>query len=99
MEAKEKLGFDKLWKDVAERHKEHPLHLMVGGGDQLYCDEVRCMRGVGRGVGHGGQWEEGGWGWLRWILWHIHGVDGGMQEGGQQVGRRMALEPGRGGCC
>jgi hypothetical protein len=27
-----------LWKDVLARHKQDHLHLMVGGGDQIYND-------------------------------------------------------------
>ena len=27
-----------LWKDVLRRHHKHHLHVMVGGGDQIYND-------------------------------------------------------------
>jgi hypothetical protein len=33
-------GFDYLWRDVLDCHGRAPLHLMVGGGDQLYSDDV-----------------------------------------------------------
>lgn len=29
-----------LWRDVLEQHSKAPLHAMVGGGDQIYNDEV-----------------------------------------------------------
>ena len=29
-----------LWRDVLEQHGKAPLHAMVGGGDQIYNDEV-----------------------------------------------------------
>ncbi|GLC43436.1 hypothetical protein PLESTB_001557100 [Pleodorina starrii] len=29
-----------LWRDVARRHAQQPLHLLLGGGDQLYNDGV-----------------------------------------------------------
>jgi PhoD related phosphatase len=31
-------GPDPLWKDVLRTHKQAPWHVMLGGGDQLYCD-------------------------------------------------------------
>lgn len=33
-----KWGQPHLWKDVLKRHKNHHLHVMVGGGDQIYND-------------------------------------------------------------
>ncbi|EJD06423.1 uncharacterized protein FOMMEDRAFT_131380 [Fomitiporia mediterranea MF3/22] len=30
-----------LWKDVLRVHAEQPLHVMIGGGDQVYSDAVR----------------------------------------------------------
>jgi hypothetical protein len=36
----ERGGRHGLWTDVLARHETAPLHLMVGGGDQLYCDDV-----------------------------------------------------------
>ncbi|RKP24733.1 hypothetical protein SYNPS1DRAFT_7862, partial [Syncephalis pseudoplumigaleata] len=33
-------GDQVLWTDVLQRHAARPYHLMVGGGDQLYCDDV-----------------------------------------------------------
>ena len=37
-------GPDPLWKDVLRAHVEKPFHVMLGGGDQIYCDLVsrRC---------------------------------------------------------
>ena len=29
-----------LWRDVLRQHAQAPLHAMVGGGDQIYNDEV-----------------------------------------------------------
>ena len=31
-------GYDPLWVDLLTKHAEKPFHVMVGGGDQLYCD-------------------------------------------------------------
>ncbi|CAD7703456.1 unnamed protein product [Ostreobium quekettii] len=33
-------GIAPLWSDVLKRHSDRPLHVMVGGGDQLYNDLV-----------------------------------------------------------
>ncbi|KAJ9515395.1 hypothetical protein QJQ45_016390, partial [Haematococcus lacustris] len=33
-------GISPLWRDVAHCHQQQPLHLMLGGGDQLYNDGV-----------------------------------------------------------
>ncbi|KAG2448419.1 hypothetical protein HYH02_006311 [Chlamydomonas schloesseri] len=33
-------GLQPLWQDVLARHAEAPLHVLVGGGDQLYNDSV-----------------------------------------------------------
>ncbi|KAG7889491.1 hypothetical protein KL936_003065 [Ogataea polymorpha] len=30
-----------LWYDVMRKHSELPYHVMVGGGDQIYCDSVK----------------------------------------------------------
>ena len=30
-----------LWNDVLRRHEEKPIHVMIGGGDQIYNDGVR----------------------------------------------------------
>ncbi|KAF3769127.1 hypothetical protein M406DRAFT_287220 [Cryphonectria parasitica EP155] len=30
-----------LWNDVLRRHAEVPFHVMIGGGDQVYCDGIR----------------------------------------------------------
>ncbi|KAJ3991526.1 hypothetical protein F5050DRAFT_1802118 [Lentinula boryana] len=31
-------GFDPCWLDLLTYHYEEPFHVLVGGGDQLYCD-------------------------------------------------------------
>lgn len=31
-------GYDPVWCDLLEKHSESPFHVLVGGGDQLYCD-------------------------------------------------------------
>ncbi|GAA6037134.1 hypothetical protein JCM8097_008753 [Rhodosporidiobolus ruineniae] len=33
-------GPDPLWRDVLRKHDEKPIHVMVGGGDQIYCDPL-----------------------------------------------------------
>ncbi|KAK2596907.1 hypothetical protein N8I77_012792 [Diaporthe amygdali] len=33
-------GPDPLWRDVLNNHQSRPFHVMLGGGDQLYCDVV-----------------------------------------------------------
>eukprot|EP00798_Chlamydomonas_sp_ICE-L_P007892 gene7892-1102_t len=33
-------GIQPLWRDVGYCHEQHPMHVMVGGGDQLYNDDV-----------------------------------------------------------
>lgn len=33
-------GYDPLWEDMVLRHHVEPLHCMVGGGDQIYCDAI-----------------------------------------------------------
>ena len=30
-----------LWNDVLRKHHEKPLHVMIGGGDQIYNDNIR----------------------------------------------------------
>ena len=30
-----------LWNDVLRRHRDKPIHVMIGGGDQIYNDGVR----------------------------------------------------------
>lgn len=32
-----------LWYDVLNRHAKNPYHVMLGGGDQIYCDSVKVM--------------------------------------------------------
>ncbi|KAF9050660.1 hypothetical protein BDZ89DRAFT_1057108 [Hymenopellis radicata] len=31
-------GYDPCWVDLLTKHAEQPFHVLVGGGDQLYCD-------------------------------------------------------------
>lgn len=33
-----KSGYDPMWIDLLRKHVERPFHVLVGGGDQLYCD-------------------------------------------------------------
>ncbi|KAA1077859.1 hypothetical protein PGT21_022299 [Puccinia graminis f. sp. tritici] len=33
-------GPDPVWNDLLDRHKALPFHVMIGGGDQLYCDPI-----------------------------------------------------------
>lgn len=33
-------GIAPLWKDLLAKHDAKPFHLVVGGGDQIYCDSV-----------------------------------------------------------
>ncbi|EFJ41758.1 hypothetical protein VOLCADRAFT_121617 [Volvox carteri f. nagariensis] len=33
-------GIQPMWRDVMHVHTRDPLHVMFGGGDQLYCDDV-----------------------------------------------------------
>ncbi|KAH8697764.1 hypothetical protein BGW36DRAFT_427716 [Talaromyces proteolyticus] len=33
-------GPDPLWRDVLNEHQTRPFHIMIGGGDQIYCDKV-----------------------------------------------------------
>ncbi|KAG0199590.1 hypothetical protein BGX28_007137 [Mortierella sp. GBA30] len=33
-------GANPLWNDALAKHTEHPYHVMIGGGDQLYCDSL-----------------------------------------------------------
>ncbi|KUI58127.1 hypothetical protein VP1G_05415 [Cytospora mali] len=33
-------GPDPMWRDVLNSHQSRPFHVMLGGGDQLYCDAV-----------------------------------------------------------
>ncbi len=45
-------GYDPVWVDLLAKHAEQPFHLLVGGGDQIYCDGcvilfILCMPGVG----------------------------------------------------
>ncbi len=40
-------GYDPVWVDLLAKHAEQPFHLLVGGGDQLYCDGcVLILRGL-----------------------------------------------------
>lgn len=29
-----------LWRDVLRAHEQLPFHVLVGGGDQIYCDPL-----------------------------------------------------------
>lgn len=29
-----------LWTDVMRRHNSHPFNVMIGGGDQIFCDDL-----------------------------------------------------------
>ncbi|KAI0071818.1 hypothetical protein K474DRAFT_1712149 [Panus rudis PR-1116 ss-1] len=33
-------GYDPVWSDLLAKHAEEPFHVLVGGGDQLYCDGI-----------------------------------------------------------
>jgi hypothetical protein len=33
-------GYDPCWVDLLQKHDEKPFHVLVGGGDQLYCDVI-----------------------------------------------------------
>ena len=45
-------GPSPLWEDVLRVHEKTPLHALIGGGDQLYCDPLsqssflRCTLGL-----------------------------------------------------
>jgi hypothetical protein len=44
-------GYDPVWVDLLAKHAEQPFHLLVGGGDQIYCDACviwlnLCVSGV-----------------------------------------------------
>ena len=45
-------GYDPVWIDLLAKHAEQPFHLLIGGGDQLYCDGyvillILCTFGLG----------------------------------------------------
>ncbi|BFZ62122.1 hypothetical protein YB2330_003201 [Saitoella coloradoensis] len=33
-------GPDPLWKDLYRKHEKMPFHVLLGGGDQIYCDGI-----------------------------------------------------------
>ncbi|KAL8286205.1 hypothetical protein RQP46_004693 [Phenoliferia psychrophenolica] len=33
-------GPSPLWRDVLRAHEQKPIHVLVGGGDQIYCDPL-----------------------------------------------------------
>ena len=33
-------GPSPLWEDLLRKHAEKPIHVLVGGGDQIYCDAI-----------------------------------------------------------
>ncbi|KAF9246124.1 hypothetical protein BU15DRAFT_84931 [Melanogaster broomeanus] len=35
-----KSGYDPMWFDLLREHTKEPFHVLVGGGDQLYCDSL-----------------------------------------------------------
>ncbi|KAH7912158.1 hypothetical protein BJ138DRAFT_1005044 [Hygrophoropsis aurantiaca] len=35
-----KNGYDPMWIDLLQKHAQEPFHVLVGGGDQLYCDSL-----------------------------------------------------------
>jgi hypothetical protein len=40
-EQKEQMGgIQALWRDVLFSNQQKKMHVMVGGGDQIYCDDV-----------------------------------------------------------
>jgi hypothetical protein len=39
-------GYDPVWVDLLAKHAEQPFHLLIGGGDQLYCDGWVILRGL-----------------------------------------------------
>ncbi|KAF8894700.1 hypothetical protein BD779DRAFT_1502479 [Infundibulicybe gibba] len=39
-----KSGYDPVWTDLLAKHMETPFHVLVGGGDQLYCDRWLKMK-------------------------------------------------------
>lgn len=39
-------GYDPVWVDLLAKHAEQPFHLLVGGGDQLYCDGCVILHGL-----------------------------------------------------
>jgi hypothetical protein len=39
-------GYDPVWVDLLAKHAEQPFHLLVGGGDQLYCDGCVILRSL-----------------------------------------------------
>ncbi|KAL1680859.1 hypothetical protein EV122DRAFT_206983 [Schizophyllum commune] len=35
-----KSGYDPVWVDLLNKHHEEPFHVLMGGGDQIYCDSL-----------------------------------------------------------
>lgn len=33
-------GIQPMWRDVNRIHASNPFHVLIGGGDQLYCDQI-----------------------------------------------------------
>ncbi|CAN6653439.1 hypothetical protein TRVA0_026S01596 [Trichomonascus vanleenenianus] len=33
----------RMWNDVLKHHGERPFHVMLGGGDQIYCDAIKAV--------------------------------------------------------
>ncbi|KAK1757453.1 hypothetical protein QBC47DRAFT_156651 [Echria macrotheca] len=42
-----------LWNDVMRRHGDAPFHVMLGGGDQIYCDAIRVKGPLQKWTGIG----------------------------------------------
>jgi hypothetical protein len=36
-------GPDPLWEDLLRSHSTHPIHVVIGGGDQIYCDALSTL--------------------------------------------------------
>src|SRR6266481_2193097 len=39
-------GYDPVWVDLLAKHAEQPFHLLIGGGDQLYCDGCVILHSI-----------------------------------------------------
>ncbi|KAF9431572.1 hypothetical protein BGZ76_000131 [Entomortierella beljakovae] len=44
-------GANPMWNDALAKHTEHPYHVMIGGGDQLYCDGLLNEQEMGEWLG------------------------------------------------
>ena len=41
-----------LWNDVLRKHQQQPIHVMIGGGDQIYNDGVRVQGPLNEWANH-----------------------------------------------